>query len=683
MRSETAVNNFPDLPDPPAGLTSELLEARRLYREAQQRLDCLIEFAPEAIVLLDVNTGRFVDVNPPAEEMFGLSRDSLRALGPFDLSPPRQPDGGTNERGREYIAEALAGGTPIFQWWHCNAVGETFPCEVRLVKIPWGDRDVVRGIIIDITDRKRLELCERGRSRLLEQLALGISFREALVQLAKITEDILPRVTCSILLLEENQLRLGAGPSLPDFYNRAVDGLEIGPHVGSCGAAAYSGDRVIVEDVFEHENWVLFHSIAREANIRACWSEPIKSIEGEVLGTFAMYSDQPCKPAMVELQVIEFAAQLAATVIEHDRSQRLLKRTNRKLQQRVDERTAELRQTNLELVEANDALRLASVSFESYDSIIITDPNGRILKVNDSFTRLTGYRADEVIGQNPRILKSGRHDEAFYRDMWNAIRDKGYWEGEIWNKRKSGEIFPQRLSIRAVRDASGEVTHFVGDGQDISAQKEAAAAASAISIARSIQRSLFPKVMPNTPGFDIAGAVDAAEQVSGDYFDFIELEESRIFLAVADVCGHGLGPALLTAELHAYLRALAQASDCPGTILTTANRLFHRENAHSFATAFLLKVDPNSRCVTYAGAGHRGYVVRTDRSVDYLESTGLPLGIIREAVIESSQPIPLTAGDVVVLATDGIEETRRSTGPMWGKEQMFEVIRSHRSDSAT
>jgi PAS domain S-box-containing protein len=300
-------------------------EAWRACATAQQQLRTLIEYAPEAIVMLDVESGRFIDANPMAERLFGLSRQALLNTGPLALSAPSAFHGPSPERGRRMIEVALHGGAPVFEWWHCNAQGERFPCEIRLVRMPWADREVLRGTLIDVSDRKYLELSERGRRLILDGIARGSPLNDSLDGLVRMIEELLPGMICSVLLLnpETRCLHLGAAPSLPCIYNAAVDGLAIGPAVGSCGAAAFTGQRVIVADVTAHPNWAGFQPLANQVGFRACWSEPVMALSGEVLGTFAMYYAEPREPAPVELRAIELAAQLAGLAIEHDRAQRL------------------------------------------------------------------------------------------------------------------------------------------------------------------------------------------------------------------------------------------------------------------------------------------------------------------------------------------------------------------------
>jgi PAS domain S-box-containing protein/diguanylate cyclase (GGDEF)-like protein len=120
-----------------------------------------------------------------------------------------------------------------------------------------------------------------------------------------------------------------------------------------------------------------------------------------------------------------------------------------------------------------EELKIAAVSFNTNEAIVVTDAAGNILRANPVFTEITGYEEEEVIGKNPSILKSGRHDEAFYRNMWAQITSRGYWMDEIWNKRKSGEIYPEWLRINAVMDDTGRVKNYVGSFSDISQLKHA------------------------------------------------------------------------------------------------------------------------------------------------------------------------------------------------------------------
>lgn len=122
--------------------------------------------------------------------------------------------------------------------------------------------------------------------------------------------------------------------------------------------------------------------------------------------------------------------------------------------------------------EEEDRLRLAATVVDNTsEGIVVTDANSQILSTNPAFSRLMGYEANELIGKRPSVFKSGRHGKDFYDALWDTLNRTGHWSGEIWNKRKSGEIFPERMSLSAVKDASGKTTHYVCMFTDISEEK--------------------------------------------------------------------------------------------------------------------------------------------------------------------------------------------------------------------
>lgn len=175
-----------------------------------------------------------------------------------------------------------------------------------------------RGTARDITGRIRADQIVEGRNKALELLASGASLDGILNALVTGMEGAIPGIRCSVLLMTDDRKHLtcGAAPNLPDFYNQAVDGIEIGPTAGCCGSAAYHGERVVSEDIMTHPNWDAFREIAMRAGLRACWSEPIHSSDGNVLGTFAVYYDRPMRPDKFSLDYATTTAHLAGIAIE-------------------------------------------------------------------------------------------------------------------------------------------------------------------------------------------------------------------------------------------------------------------------------------------------------------------------------------------------------------------------------
>lgn len=125
------------------------------------------------------------------------------------------------------------------------------------------------------------------------------------------------------------------------------------------------------------------------------------------------------------------------------------------------------------LSQSEAELRISATAFQTHLGMLIADDKGRILKVNETFTRITGYSEDDVVGKSTRMLNSGRHDASFYRKIWRRVQSTGSWEGEIWNRRKNGDVFPEWLTISAVYDPQGALTHYVATMSDISERKAA------------------------------------------------------------------------------------------------------------------------------------------------------------------------------------------------------------------
>ncbi|KXB32222.1 hypothetical protein AT959_03970 [Dechloromonas denitrificans] len=122
---------------------------------------------------------------------------------------------------------------------------------------------------------------------------------------------------------------------------------------------------------------------------------------------------------------------------------------------------------------ADELMRIAAIAFETQEAMVVTDARSQILRVNRAFSEVTGYSPAEAIGQTPALLKSGYHEDSFYQEMWATLKEQGFWRGEIWNRRKNGEIYPEWLTISAVRGAQGDVTHYVSSFLDITQRKEA------------------------------------------------------------------------------------------------------------------------------------------------------------------------------------------------------------------
>jgi PAS domain S-box-containing protein len=301
-------------------LTKEL-QRREADLEGAQRLSHTGSFGwrvPSGELIWSEETFRIFQYDPavkPTVEMI------LQRLHPEDAALVRQSiDRVSQERNDFDFEHRLL--MPDGLTKHVRVVGHPLPQEES------GEVEFI-GAITDITDRKRAEALLAGEKRLLEMVARGHSLAQILDNLCRLVEEQAGDVFASILLLDSNgkQLRHGGAPSLPKAYTDAIDGSEIGPSVGSCGTAAYLGKQVIVSDIASDPLWSDFRELALAHSLRACWSTPIFSAEGKVIGTFAMYYCEPRSPSLRDQDIIGQITHLAGVAIQHKLAEDALQRS--------------------------------------------------------------------------------------------------------------------------------------------------------------------------------------------------------------------------------------------------------------------------------------------------------------------------------------------------------------------
>ena len=287
-----------------------------------------------------------------------------------------------------------------------------------------------------ITDNRLLSFVQQ-QAAILELVATDQKPSLIYDAIALMYESRHPGLFCSLLTLQGDKLIHGGAPSLPVEYCMAVDGLQNGPNVGSCGSATFTGKRVLVEDIATDPKWADLKKFALPHGLRCCWSEPIKCTTGKILGAFGMYYKVPKLPDEEDIKDLESAARLAGIVMR-------------------------------KIYREEEHHKLSSALAQSGQSMLITDSNGIIEYVNEAFTKLSGYRAEEVIGNTPRIFKSGNQDNAYYEKMWNSINEGKIWHNQIINKRKNGSFFPCVLNIAPIVNSENIITNFVGTHSDLS-----------------------------------------------------------------------------------------------------------------------------------------------------------------------------------------------------------------------
>jgi PAS domain S-box-containing protein len=336
---------------------------------------------PDAIFLID--GGRIVDCNQSAVEMFRTSRPEVLSWSVLDLSSSDHINGNPFiAKMNEMIAIAFERGSHRFEWIAKRSDNSEFPAEVLLTALPFKDGQVLHAVWRDITRRKDAErqvmkedAFRAGQGRVLEMIARGGKLPEVLASLVTLIEQQSEDMLCSVLQLSEDgqHIRHGAAPRLPEIYVQAVNGAPIGPKNGSCGTAMYLGKQVIVTDMLEDPLWEDYRDLAKLSGLRACWSTPIFSGSGKVLGSFAMYYREPRTPKGDEARLTEVATHIAGIAIEHERAGNELRAS--------EERFAKAFNAN------PHPMSLAALD------------DGRIIEVNDSFLQLSGYSSSDLLGR--------------------------------------------------------------------------------------------------------------------------------------------------------------------------------------------------------------------------------------------------------------------------------------------
>ncbi len=408
----------------------ELARSREQREALLAKYSILFEHAPVGYFICD-RRQRLLECNRAAALLLNVRRETL--IGKPVISHLRREDLSVFA---QHLKRAFAGGQSEDELELVPHGGEPIPCilQSRDIHDPESGDRVVLSVIFDISERKRQErhiavLAERNRGILdaAEEGILGIG-REGLVVFAN------PAAT---RILQYSGVRiLGADPvellrpTTADGAPVARQRLAIQRTLGD-GEVRSEGDHRFQRR--DGERFPVEYVVA-----------PIYE-EGEISGLVMTFRD----------------------ISKRVKAQKALQRAHDDLERRVEERTRDLRL-------ANDRLRLTAQVFESTgEAILITDAANRIVEVNLAFTRITGFSAEQAIGQDPGFMKSGRHDRSFYAGMWRDIWKNGFWQGEIWDRRKNGEIYPKWLTINTIRDESGKLVQCIGVFSDISVVKTA------------------------------------------------------------------------------------------------------------------------------------------------------------------------------------------------------------------
>ena len=491
------------------------MKSEALYRT-------LFDTSIDAVMILDRRG--FIDCNPSAVQVFGATcREEILSKHPSELSPEVQSDGSQSRLSADQrIEQTLRDGSVSFEWTHKRLdTGKSFVAKVLLSRMEIDGQTLVQASVRDISERKTIEeslqesqekyrglseasfesifISERGKC--LEQNTraeemFGYSSEEAIGRMG--TEWIAPEDRQRVM---NNMM---SGYELPyEAKGLRKDGSTF-PAILRGKMMHYKGRLVRVTAMGDITERKIAEAklVESEANLRAIFeAEPecIKIVDAHGL----LSQMNPAGLRMIEAESFDAVAGLAVRdliapeyreafeqmhrCVIGGKSMQLefeivgLKGGRRWMQTHAVPLLDRGKLVHLavtrdvtERKHAQEAQRIAATAFESLQGMIVTDAKRIVLRVNKAFTDITGYSFEEAVGSTPRLLSSGRHDATFYAAMNESLARDGSWQGEILNRRKSGEVFPEWLSISTVKDEIGQVTHYVAIFTDISDRKLAA-----------------------------------------------------------------------------------------------------------------------------------------------------------------------------------------------------------------
>jgi PAS domain S-box-containing protein len=312
---------------------TERTRAEETVRASEHRFRLAVESIPGLITIMNAK-GEIEVVNGQVLNYFGKTLEEVKSWGTTDAVHP------------DDLPRVLA------EWKHAIETEQPYDIENRLRRadgmyrwfhargLPLRDDEgrIVRwyNLLTDTDDRKNAEAMLAEEKRILEMVAKGDSLEQILERLCRLVEEQAQGVLASVLLVQNGRLMHGGAPSLPKAYMDAVDGIAIGPTVGSCGTAAYRGEQVIVSDIATDPLWANYRETALSHSLRACWSTPVFSSQGKVIATFAMYYREPRSPSQREQDIIEQITQLAGVAIERKLTQEALRASELNFRRIVD-----------------------------------------------------------------------------------------------------------------------------------------------------------------------------------------------------------------------------------------------------------------------------------------------------------------------------------------------------------
>jgi len=412
--------------------TAKYVQARRDIEASLLRLQLAIEQSPVSIMITDAQT-KIIYVNAHFSAISGYSADEAIGRTPKILWSGEMPAAIFTDM-RKMLEEGN-----IWRGEMCNRKkgGELY-WESQSISPVHDQRGGITHYVSvseDITAQRQIKHRDQRRNRILEAIANGTQLPETLTLMVTMAEAELPGGICTIQRLDRTQGRLfNACPSaLPETCTAAVDGLEIGQGVGSCGTAAFTASRVVVEDIDNHPYWQTWRGLAAAEGLRACWSQPIMAAAGKVLGTLAIYYRTPRSPTTDEIQVIELVASLAAICFERAEAEQAL---------RLQEEQARTLLAENETILDNALVGIVYLKHRC------------VVSCNRRLEEIFGYGPGELIGKSSEVFYDTRqHFEAVGEDAYRVATKSRAFSTELILKHKDGTLFRGALNGRVLDPA--------------------------------------------------------------------------------------------------------------------------------------------------------------------------------------------------------------------------------------
>ncbi len=403
-----------------------------------------------------------------------------------------------------------------------------------------------------------------------------------------------------------------------------------------------------------------------------------------------------------EVHYLRALANIAGTAIETSRTVEEIRQVNRKLDRKVQEMNTlfEIGKEFGSLLDADKLVRLLVLSLlgqvgisryivclrEGAEMRVVASRVDGALPEGELLNRMASLKSPAMVEQLPARYS------ALHRDALASLGVRVVMPMELKGEVRGLLLLGEKLSHEPFNQADLEFLSSLCNVAIISVEnarlfKEAVEKQrmeDELMIAREIQKGLLPSVLPEIPGMQIAAANISSRQVGGDYYDVIRLDDRRSVIAIGDVSGKGSPAALLMANLQATIRALVPL-DLPLSVLTKKVNELMCENTggNRFVTFFWGYLDHVGRSLSYVNAGHNyPYLVHIDGSVERLESGGMILGVMKEGITYEQAAVRLSAGDLLVLFTDGVTEAMNPEGQEFGEERLESLLLAGRSHDA-